>query len=100
MINKKILAKKLAKSTLLTQKEADQVVDRLFDIIINELKRGEDISIVGFGKFYLYEHAPRPVRNPKTQEEMILKSYKSMRFKTSNVIKKLLKDQSYNEDSE
>lgn len=100
MINKKILAKKLAKSTLLTQKEADQVVDRLFEIIVDELKSGNDISIVGFGKFYLYEHAPRPVRNPKTQEEMMLKSYKSMRFKASNVVKKLLKELTYNEDSE
>jgi nucleoid DNA-binding protein len=53
---------------------------------------------VGFGKFYLYEHAERPVRNPKTQEEMTLKSYKSLRFKQSNVVKKLLKDLSYNED--
>lgn len=100
MINKKVLAKKLAKSTLLTQKEADQVVDKLFSIVLEELKKGQDISIVGFGKFYLYEHKSRPVRNPKNQEEMMLKPYKSMRFKTSNVVKKLLKDLSYSEDSE
>lgn len=97
MINKKELAKKLARRTFLNQKESDLVVEELFDLLIEELKSGEEISIVGFGKFYLYEHQPRPVRNPKTQEEMVLKSYKSLRFKASNVVKKLLKDLSSDE---
>lgn len=94
-MNKKELAKKLSKETLLTQKEAVQVVEKVFDTILDTLLSEEDVSIVGFGKFYLYEHAPRPVRNPKTQEEMILKPYKSMKFKSSNVVKKLLKNKSY-----
>lgn len=98
MTNKKTLANKLAKRTLLTQKEATQVVEALFDIIVDELKEGEDVSVVGFGKFYLYEHSPRPVRNPKTQVEMILKPYKSLKFKPSNVIKTLLKRLSYEKD--
>lgn len=96
-MNKKALAKKLAQRTLLTQKEAVQVVEETLDIIVEELCQGEEVSLVGFGKFYLYEHKPRPVRNPKTQEKMQLKSYKSLRFKSSNVLKKLLKDKSYNE---
>jgi DNA-binding protein HU-beta len=91
MLNKKDLSRKLAKKTFLNNKEAELVVSELFEILTNEIKSGEDISIVGFGKFYLYEHAPRPVRNPKTQEEMVLKSYKSLRFKSSNVIKNALK---------
>jgi DNA-binding protein HU-beta len=98
MVNKKELAKKLSKRTLLRQKEANQVVNELFDIILDEIKDGEEVSIVGFGKFYLYEHAARPVRNPKTQEEMVLQPYKSLRFKVSNVVKKLLKEQSYSEE--
>jgi nucleoid DNA-binding protein len=98
MINKKGVAKKLAKRTFLNQKESSMIVEELFDIILEEIKLGEEISVVGFGKFYLYEHAARPVRNPKTQEEMTLKSYKSLRFKSSNVVKKLLKELSYSED--
>lgn len=97
MSNKRTLIKNLAKRTLLSQKEASQVVNELFDIILDELKNEEEVSIVGFGKFYLYEHASRPVRNPKTQEEMLLKPYKSLRFKPSSVIKKLLKELSYND---
>ncbi len=91
MVNKKDLSKKLAKNTLLTQKESLQVVEKLFDIIKEELCNGEDVSVVGFGKFYLYEHAERPVRNPKTQEPMMLDAYKSLRFKSSDIVKNMLK---------
>jgi nucleoid DNA-binding protein len=82
----------------MTQKESAQVVNELFDIILEQIADGEEVSIVGFGRFYAYEHAPRPVRNPKTQEQMTLTPYKSLRFKTSNVAKKLLKKRSYSED--
>lgn len=97
MINKKELSRQLARRTLLTQKESAQVIEEFLDIIIEGLCKDGEVSLVGFGKFYLYEHQPRPVRNPKTQEEMTLKSYKSLRFKSSNVIKKLLKDKTYSD---
>ena len=98
MLNKKELSKKLARSSFLTQKESALIVDEMFQIMIDELNGGEEISIVGFGRFYLYEHKPRPVRNPRTQEEMQLKSYKSVRFKSSSVVKKLLKESTYSEE--
>tara|TARA_B100000131_G_C18120801_1_gene612839 strand:- start:2181 stop:2465 length:285 start_codon:yes stop_codon:yes gene_type:complete len=91
MINKRDLAKKISDKTLLSQKESLQVVEALVDSIIEGLEEEEEVSIVGFGKFYLYKHAPRPVRNPKTQEEMILEPYSSVKFKVSDKIKKHFK---------
>ncbi len=92
MVNKKDLAKKVAAKTLLSQKEALQVIDELIDTIIESLEEDGEVSIVGFGKYYLYTHASRPVRNPKTQEEMALKPYKSVKFKVSDKIKKHFKN--------
>tara|TARA_R110002020_G_scaffold50716_7_gene143253 strand:+ start:35032 stop:35325 length:294 start_codon:yes stop_codon:yes gene_type:complete len=97
MTNKRQLANKLSKKTMLSQKESLEVVEALFELIKEELVAGSDVSVVGFGKFYLYEHAPRPVRNPKTQEPMILDPYKSLRFKSSDLVKKLLKNSSKDE---
>ena len=91
MVNKKELSKLVARKTLLSNKEALQVLDVLLDTILEELENGQEVSIVGFGKFYLYEHAPRPVRNPKTQEEMLLKPYKSVKFKVSDKVKQFFK---------
>ena len=91
MINKKELAKNISDKTLLSQKEALQVVDELIQSIITGLEEDGEVSLVGFGKFYLYQHAPRPVRNPKTQEQMTLKPYKSVKFKVSDKLKKYFK---------
>lgn len=91
-MNKKDLAKKLAKKTFLTQKESTEIIEEILEIIANEVTHGEKVSLVGFGKFYPYEHSPRPVRNPKTQEEMILDPYKILKFKISPVLKKKMKE--------
>jgi DNA-binding protein HU-beta len=98
MINKKDLAKKVAKKTIFTQQESLIAVEAVFNEIVLQIIEGNDVSIVGFGKFYSYQHSKRPVRNPKTQEEMILKPNKTMRFKASNVIKEAMKELS--EDDE
>jgi nucleoid DNA-binding protein len=92
MTNKKKLAKKLSARTLLSQKESLQIVEEVFSIIKDEIVSGNDVSIVGFGKFYIYQHSSRPVRNPKTQEEMVLEPYNCLRFKVSNLIKNSLKE--------
>ncbi len=85
------LAKQLSKRTLLNIKESDQVIEELFDLISEKIVEEKEIIITGFGKFYAYQHSPRPVRNPKTKEEMMLKPYYSLKFKPSDVVKKLLK---------
>lgn len=92
MINKRELAKSISEKTLLSQKEALQAIDELISSILRGLEDDGEVSIVGFGKFYLYEHSSRPVRNPKTQEEMMLKPYKSVKFKVSDKVKKHFKD--------
>lgn len=91
MANKKLIAKKLADRTLLNQVEAMQVIEKLFDIILEEVNNDREVSIVGFGKFYPYIQQPRPVRNPKTQESMLLEPYRALRFKASGVAKTTLK---------
>tara|TARA_B100001029_G_C14888611_1_gene354070 strand:+ start:155 stop:439 length:285 start_codon:yes stop_codon:yes gene_type:complete len=92
MINKRELAKSISDKTLLSQKEALQVIEELIDSIISGLEDDGEVSIVGFGKFFLYEHSARPVRNPKTQEEMMLRPYKSVKFKVSDKVKKHFKE--------
>lgn len=94
MVNKRELAKRVAQKTLLSQKEALQVVEELFSSILESLEDDEEVSIVGFGKFYIYTHSSRPVRNPKTQEEMMLEPYKSVKFKCSDKVKKHFKKKS------
>tara|TARA_Y100000034_G_C6673307_1_gene295719 strand:- start:58 stop:351 length:294 start_codon:yes stop_codon:yes gene_type:complete len=92
MISKKDIVRKISKRTLLTQKESEQVLSELVSIIEEELIGGNDVSIVGFGKFFLYQHSSRPVRNPKTNEQMMLSPFKSIKFKVSQKLKQRIKD--------
>jgi nucleoid DNA-binding protein len=92
MINKKDLARKISEKTLLSIKESSQVVEVLFDSITEELSSGKEVSIVNFGKFVLYKQKPRPVRNPKTMQEMILEEFFSVKFKPSTYIKDKVKN--------
>lgn len=91
MINKKDIAKRLTETNLLTAKESGKIVEEIFQYIEESLLEGKDVSIVGFGKFFLYEHSPRPVRNPKTLEPMTLVPYKSIKFKLSDKLKRKFK---------
>jgi len=92
MINKKDIAKKITESNLLTAKESSKIIEEIFDYIKDSLLEGEEVSIVGFGKFFLYEHSSRPVRNPKTLEPMTLVPYKSIKFKLSDKLKRKFKN--------
>ena len=92
MINKKELARKLSKKTLLSIRESAQVIEQLFEAIAQELSDGGEVSIVNFGKFTLYKQKPRPVRNPKTMQEMTLDEFLSVKFKPSIYIKNKVKN--------
>jgi DNA-binding protein HU-beta len=92
MINKKDLARKLSEKTLLSIKESSQIIDELFESIAVELSEGNEVSIVNFGKFLLYKQKPRPVRNPKTMQEMMLDELMTVKFKPSIYIKNKVKN--------
>ena len=95
MLSKSDISKRLTKTNLLTIKESTKIVDEIFDMIKESVENDIDVSIVGFGKFFLYEHNPRPVRNPKTLEPMTLVPYKSLKFKPSEKLKRILKNRWY-----
>jgi nucleoid DNA-binding protein len=92
MVNKKDLARKISEKTLLSLKESSQVIEILFESIAEELSNENEVSIVNFGKFTLYKQKPRPVRNPKTMQEMILEEFLSVKFKPSTYIKDKVKN--------
>lgn len=91
MSNKKDIVKSLSKRTFLNQKESNLILNELLKIIEEKVVESGEVKIAGFGKFYLYEHQPRPVRNPKTKEEMILDKFSSVKFKASSVLKERVK---------
>jgi integration host factor subunit alpha len=67
----------------LSRKRADEIVGSLFEIIKKTLASGEDVLISGFGKFQVKFRWARKGRNPQTGEMIILRSNRTVSFRTS-----------------
>lgn len=66
--------------------DSELMVNKVFEIILNSLKKGEKVVISGFGTFKVVEHMPALRRNPKTNEKVMVGPLKKIRFKPSKTI--------------
>ncbi|MDR2811846.1 MAG: HU family DNA-binding protein [Endomicrobium sp.] len=68
---------------LSSKKEADAVVNKVFEEIANALKNSEKVVITGLGSFNAFETKIKNGRNPKTGEKLVIAPMKKVRFKAS-----------------
>jgi len=86
-MNRKELVEALAAKTESTKADAERAVAGLIDIVTNTLKKGDSITLVGFGTFEVRKRAARTGRNPKTGEELKIKAAKVPAFKPGATLK-------------
>jgi DNA-binding protein HU-beta len=72
----------------LSKKDAGAAVDAVISTIENALKRGEEVSFTGFGKFHVANRGAREGRNPRTGETMTIAASKVPRFTAGSGLKK------------
>jgi len=65
-MNKEDLVERVADRTGQTKKQAMAIVDAVFASITGSLRRGEKVTVVGFGTFQVRGRAARDGRNPRT----------------------------------
>jgi integration host factor subunit alpha len=68
------------------------IVESIFEIIKNDLDRGNDVKISGFGKWTVKTKKKRNGRNPQTGESMMIDARKVVTFKPSAVLRDKLND--------
>ena len=73
-----------------SKKEAIQVVETVFDIMKENLQKGEKIKISGFGNFVVRNKRARRGRNPQTGADIEISARKILTFKPSQVFKSSL----------
>ncbi len=69
-MTRKDLIDRVAKEFGLRKKDAEAIVKFIFQEIAETVKKGERVSIQGFGAFELRELKERKIRNPRTKEEI------------------------------
>ena len=89
-MNKADLIKEVEKVTS-TKKEAAAAVDAVFEAITKSLKKGADVTIVGFGTFKVAKRAARKGHNPQTGEAIKIKAKKVPKFTAGKGLKDAVK---------
>lgn len=79
-MTRKDLIDKVAKEFGLKKKDAEAIVKFIFQEIVEAVKRGERVSIQGFGAFELKELKERKIRNPRTGEKIEIPLRKKVVF--------------------
>ena len=77
----------LAEKTGLTKADVEKVYNATFELIKEELSKGNEMSVAGFGKFKITERAAREGRNPQTGETIKIAASKSVGFKARKELK-------------
>ena len=89
-MNKSDLASEVAKRTQLSKAKAWEVVSATFESIKTSLKKGQKVSLIGFGSFLVRARKARTGRNPKTGETIQIKARKVPAFSAGSELKKAL----------
>lgn len=90
-MNKQEFIKVLADKTGLKQADVTKLVNAYADTVMEALKNGEDVRLLGFGRFCAAERNARTGRNPHTGEIINIPAGRMPRFTPSNNFKDLLR---------
>lgn len=86
-MNKSELVTAIAKEAEITKDLAHRTLDAAVSTITNALKKGDAVTLVGFGSFQVRQRATREGRNPKTGEKMKINASKSPTFRAGKLLK-------------
>ncbi len=73
-----------------SKKEAARAVDVVFDAIVRNISKGDDVMINDFGKFKKVDRPARKGRNPFTGETIQIKASKKVRFLPAKALKEII----------
>ena len=86
-VNKNDLVSFAAGETGLTKTDLSKAFDAFLQGITATLKAGNEVNIVGFGKFYATDRAAGEGRNPKTGETIKIAASRQPKFKAGKGLK-------------
>ena len=86
-MNKSELVELLSDRGKMTKKKAEDVVDLIFDSMVDAMKGGDRIEIRGFGSFVVKDYGSYTGRNPRTGQSIEVKPKKLPFFKVGKELR-------------
>ena len=90
-MNRADLVEKIAAGTKLSKSDATRVLDVTVGAIKESLKKGQKVTLVGFGTFSVSNRKERTGRNPRTGETVKIPAMKAPKFVPTRGLKDALK---------
>ncbi len=89
-MNKAQLIEAVAKSADISKAAAEKALDGALNAIKGSLKKGQNVTLVGFGTFRAGKRAARDGRNPRTGEVIKIKAARVPKFSAGKALKDAL----------
>ena len=89
-VNKTELIDHIASEADISKAAAGRALDALVGAVKKALKKGDAVTLVGFGTFHVAKRAPRIGRNPRTGDEIKIKAAKVPKFRPGKGLKDTL----------
>jgi DNA-binding protein HU-beta len=90
-MNKAELIAIVASDAAITKTAAVKLVDSFIDGVKKSLKKGDKVTLVGFGTFSVTQRKARKGRNPQTGKEIKIAARKAPKFSAGAALKKAAK---------
>jgi len=90
-VNKSDMIEHIAKQADISKAAAARALDAMIGGVKATLKKGNSVSLVGFGTFTVSKRAARTGRNPRTGAAIKIKAAKLAKFKPGKALKDALK---------
>jgi nucleoid DNA-binding protein len=81
----------IASKTGGTKAASEAFLDSFVEVVIASLKKGEDVSLIGFGSFKVVPTKAKTGRNPRTGKEIKIPAGKKVKFTVGKVLKDTIK---------
>ena len=90
-MNKGDLVERIARDQKITKKQAAEIVDAIMNNIINAVKKGDDVRLVGFGTFYATKRKARTGVNPQTGARMRIPAKTVPKFRAGSAFRRAVR---------
>ena len=90
-MNKSELVKAISEKSGSTIRDTEKFLDSFVETITESMKKGDDVTLVGFGTFSVANRAERIGRNFKTGKNIQIPASKSVKFKAGKTLKDAVK---------
>ncbi len=90
-MNKAQLIEQLAKSTKLTKVDCESVINATLDAVKKSVKKGDDVTLIGFGTFTRTKRKARMGRNPQTGKEIKIPAMTVPKFRPGREFKNFVR---------